>query len=323
LVALSISAEGLFGLTWPAWRRLASAVEALGFAGLYLSDHFVLPEPPNYPSPDAIVALTWLADHTERVRIGTMVSPLSFRNPVLLARQAANIDDLSGGRMILGVGAGWMEREHHMFGYDLGDVPARMARFDEGLAVITRLLRDDGPADFDGRFFQLREAVLPGPRRRGGPPVMIGGSGPRRTLPLVARYADIWNAQLVTPEELRRRSATLDALLLANGRQPGDVRRTLTTPIFCGRTPAELEDRLRGVRRLGEFADLPLDALLANVREWFTPIIGTPDEVVAQLRAYEAAGIDEVAAQWFDADDIEGLEVLATDVLPRLSRSAA
>lgn len=116
MVELSISAEGIFGLTWPDWKQLVHTVEDRGFAGLYLSDHFLLMAPPDQPSVELIVALTYLADHTERVRFGPMVAPLSVRDPVMLARQAAALDDLSGGRMVLGVGTGWMEREHTMFG---------------------------------------------------------------------------------------------------------------------------------------------------------------------------------------------------------------
>jgi alkanesulfonate monooxygenase SsuD/methylene tetrahydromethanopterin reductase-like flavin-dependent oxidoreductase (luciferase family) len=323
VVHLSISVEGLFGLTWPAWKRLVRAVEDLGFAGLYLADHVVPPRPPDYPSLELVVALAYAAEQTTRVRFGPLVAPLSYREPVMLARQMAALDELSGGRLVLGVGAGWLEREHTMFGYDLGDVPARMDRLEEGLAVITSLLRSDGPVSYDGRFFQLREAVLPGPRRPGGPPVLVGASGPRRGLPLVARYADVWNAQQLTPAQVRERSADLDRLLREAGRQPGDVRRTFNAPVVCGRTPAELEDRLRGFRRFGEWAALPLEALLATLREWLVPLIGTPDEVIAQIQAYEAAGIAEVTLQWFAVDDAEGLEVLAAEVLPRLATRAA
>ncbi len=164
MVELSISVEGLFGLTWPQWKRLVERVEHLGFAGLYLSDHFNMPEPPDYPSLELIVALTYLADHTQRVRFGPMVSPLSFRDPVMLARQAAALDDLSGGRMVLGVGTGHMAREHAMFGYDLGDMPTRFARLEEGLEVITRLLQSGSPVTFEGQLFRLHDAVLPEPR---------------------------------------------------------------------------------------------------------------------------------------------------------------
>jgi alkanesulfonate monooxygenase SsuD/methylene tetrahydromethanopterin reductase-like flavin-dependent oxidoreductase (luciferase family) len=263
------------------------------------------------------VALTWLADHTERVRFGPMVSPLSLRDPVMLARQAAALDDLSGGRMVLGLGAGWMEDEHVMFGYPLGDVPTRMARFEEGLQVVSGLLRSAEPSSFDGAFFQLREAVLSGPRRASGPPIMIGGAGPRRTLPLVARHAEVWNAQVVTPAELGDRSALLDALLVQAGRHPAAVRRTMNMWVICGRTPEELADRVQPFRVFPEYADLPLDALLTELRTW-PAIIGSPDEVVEQIRAYGAAGITELSVQWPGLDDIQGLQMLASEVMPRL-----
>jgi alkanesulfonate monooxygenase SsuD/methylene tetrahydromethanopterin reductase-like flavin-dependent oxidoreductase (luciferase family) len=112
MIELSVSVEGLCGLTWRSWKRLVEAVEPWGFAGLYCSDHFTLPDTPALASLEMIVALTYLADHTQRVHFGPMVAPFSFRDPVMLARQAAALDDLSGGRMILGVGAGWMDYDY-------------------------------------------------------------------------------------------------------------------------------------------------------------------------------------------------------------------
>lgn len=317
MVELSVSVEGVFGLTWRDWKRLVRVVEDLGFAGLYLSDHFLLPAPPDRPSLELVTALTYLADHTERVRFGPMVSPLSFRDPVLLARQAAVLDDLSNGRMILGVGAGWMEREHIMFGYDLGDVPTRFARLEEGLEVLTRLLRSNEPVDYAGRFFRLQQALLPGPRRPDSPPIMIGGTGPKRTLPLVARFADIWNAHVISPPELLERSAILDGMLQAAGRRPEDVRRTLNIPVVCGRTETEQEARLSGARHLSLWRDLPFADLMQTFRDW-PALVGTPEEIVLQIRAFEAAGIAEISLQWTAADDIEGLETLAAEVLPHL-----
>jgi len=289
-------------------------VEQLGFAGLFLSDHVLLQQSPPQPSLELIVALTYLADHTQRIHFGPMVSPLSVRDPVTLARQAAALDELSDGRMILGVGAGWNAPEHQMFGYTLGDIATRMARFEEGLEVITRLLRSDDPVSYDGRFFQLRDAlILPRPQRPGRPPILIGGSGPRRTLPLVARYADIWNAEVVRPEALHERSAHLDQLLRAVGRQPTDVKRTVNVPIHCGRTEAELEHSIRGWRRLGPFASMPFNALRGKLEH---AIVGTPEEVVAQIRAYAAVGVEEVMMQWFVPEDIDGLKILAEQILP-------
>lgn len=321
MVELSISIEGLCGLTWPQWRRLVGTIEALGFAGLYLSDHFALPfEAADPPAVELIVALTYLADRTERVRFGPMVSPLSFRDPVLLTRQALALDEPSGGRLVLGVGVGWMEREHRMYGFDLGDVATRFARFEEGLAVISRLLHGDEPVSFDGRFFRLDGAQLPGPRRPGGPPLLIGGGGPKRTLPLVARFADSWNGQTMTLDQVRVRSARLDELLTAAGRSPADVRRTFTLPVLCYRTPAELERRVRWMRTVTQWRAQPASQLRDELRSWFA-ITGSPEEVAAQVRAYADAGISEVIVQWYAADDLEGLAVLAAEVMPRLAPS--
>src|SRR5712691_8491083 len=158
--------EGQSGLTWQRWQALACAVEELGFAGLYRSDHIVNPQLPDQDSLEAWTSLTWLASHTRRIEFGTLVSPLTFRDPVTLARMAAAVDDLSGGRLTLGVGAGWSHREHAMFGFELPAPPERLDRLEEGLEVITRLLNLDGPVSFDGRFFKLHDAVmLPRPRR--------------------------------------------------------------------------------------------------------------------------------------------------------------
>lgn len=318
MVKVSIAAEGLFGLDWPQWKRLVHTVEDLGFHGLYLSDHFLLPEPPDYPALEAITALTYLASNTERVQFGPRVSPISFRDPVMLARQAAVLDDLSDGRMSLGLGAGWMEREHEMFGYHLGDIPERFVRFEEGLEVVTRLLRSEEPVSFEGRFYSLRDAVLPPPRRHGGPPIVIGGSGPRRTLPLVARFADNWNTVNFTPQGLAERMVLLDEMIVAAGRRPGDVTRTLNAPVACYRSPEEFATRIEKARRLWRaWRQMPQEEMLSVFQEHSWPA-GSPDEIVKYFRAYEAAGIDEIEIKWTDPDDIAGLELLATEVMPHV-----
>ncbi len=320
MVAVSITVEGAFGLTWPRWKRLIQEVEQLGFAGLYCSDHFTGPFPPDFDSLEVVLALGYLAQATHRVQFGPLVAPLSLRDPVMLTRQAAALDDLSGGRMILGLGAGWNEREHTTFGYELGDMQTRMARFEEGLEVITRLLRSATPISFAGRFYQLHDAVLlPRPARTGGPSILIGGSGPKRTLPLVARYGDIWNGQHLTSDEFRGRSAHLDELLRASGRQPSDVKRTLHISVFCGRDEAELERRLRWWRRYPDFATMLQDTLLGVLRSAFSTLIGPPESIIEQLRAYGEVGVEEVMVQWWTLDDIEGLEILADQVLPHLA----
>lgn len=153
MTAISIQIEGQNGLTWPRWQRISQTAEELGFAGLFRSDHFTNMRPPDIDSLELIVSLTHLASHSQRIHFGPLVAALSFRDPRILARQAANIDDLCGGRFILGLGAGWQEREHTVWGFDLGDIPTRMARFEEGLQIITQLLKSDQPVTFEGRFY--------------------------------------------------------------------------------------------------------------------------------------------------------------------------
>src|SRR5262245_56253420 len=137
---VAVMIEGQDGLNWERWQRLAGAAEDLGFAGLYRSDHFTNPQGPHLDAIELWTSFTWLAGHTTRIEFGPMVSPVSFRNPVVTAWTAAAIDDLSGGRLRLGLGAGWQEREHNSHGFDLLDVEQRFARFEEGLQVVQQLL---------------------------------------------------------------------------------------------------------------------------------------------------------------------------------------
>lgn len=313
---LSVQIEGAQGLTWPLWKTIVRDVEALGFDGLYCCDHFANASPPDFDSLEVMTAMAYAATHSERIELGLLVAPVTWREPVMMARQGMAIDDLSGGRFILGVGAGWNEREHAMFGYPLGERPERIARFTEALEVMTRLIRTTTPQTFEGKYYRLQEArLLPHPQRR--TPVMIGGSGPKKTMGLVAKYADIWNGGGMNADEVRERNAILDGLLAKEGRQPGDVKRTMMKAIFCGRDDAEMGERLRGARHNRANADLPQAELLDKLRA-NKSIVGTPDEVVAQLKAYEAAGVEEIMAQFLIVDDFDGIRILGEEVLPRL-----
>ena len=243
---------------------------------------------------------------------------MSVRDPVILARQAVALDDLSGGRFVLGLGAGGQAREHQMFGYNFGDIASRMARLEEGLEVITRLLRTSEPVTFAGRFYQLEAAmVLPRPQRTGHIPILVGGSGPKRTLPLVARYADVWNPQLLTPDEYRDRSRLLDDLLRAEGRPTNAVKRTISVRVVCGRTSEEFEQRLSWLRRqVPFFADLPLDTLLDMGRSQFGSLVGSPQEIVEHFKQLVDAGVEEILIEWTALDDFSGLQLIAEQVLP-------
>lgn len=317
MASISLMIEGQNGLTWVYWKRLVAAVEDWGFAGLFRSDHFTNARLPDKDSLEMIVSLAYTAGSSKRIHFGPLVAPLSFRDPTLLARQAAALDDLSNGRMILGVGAGWQEREHTTFGHELGDVPTRMARFEEGLEVITRLLRSDEPVAFEGRFYHLRGAILlPRPQRPGSPPILIGGNGRKRTLPLVARYANIWNAVMLGPDEFRDASAALDRLLLDVGRKPEDVARTVMLGSYFGRDEQELDSKLSWRHDDPELAGKPLDEVVQLLHTTRHVLVGTPDQVIAQLRAYITFGAQEIMVQWLDLDDMDGIQAFATSVIP-------
>lgn len=278
------------------------------------------------------ISLTYLADHTQRIHFGSLVAPFSFRNPVMLARQAAAIDDLSNGRLVLGLGAGWAPQEHQVWGYQLGDINTRSARFKEGLDVIYQLFHNIDPISYEGQYYQQHEvSLLPRTMRVGGPPILIGGNGIQRTLPLVANYANVWNVFHLTPDTFCRRSEYLDKLLLQANREPSSVKRTLMVMVLCGCNETELKRRTNFAYRnwVPELRDQPIEKLTEALADMFTPLLtsvgasfypllGTPESIIEQVHAYADAGVEELMFQWWDVDDIEGLEMYSEYILSRL-----
>jgi len=328
MVDLSVQIEGFAGLSWPRWKRLVAEVEGLGFAGLYCCDHFNgIPQALGMPSLEMTVALTYAADHTQRVRFGPLVAPVSVRDPIMLARQAMALDDLSGGRMVLGVGAGWIEDEHQRYGYELGDTRTRIDRLVEAVELIARLCREDAPVSFDGRFYHLRDAQLsPRSPKPDGPTLMVAGKGLRRLLELVARHADVWTSSRLSVDDFGERSQQLDELLRRKRRPREAVKRASMDMVVCWRDEAELERRIAIFRRLmpAQFGTLATREMLDTL--WTTLghlIEGTPQQIIDHIRTYEAAGLDELMIDWFDCDDIQGLQVLAEEILPHFSTKPA
>jgi F420-dependent oxidoreductase-like protein len=302
MLEVAIMLEGQNGLTWPRWQKIGRLVEELGFVGLYRSDHFTNSNPPDLDSLELWVSLTWLAGNTRRIEFGPLVTPFSFRHPAFTARMASAVDDLSNGRLTLGLGAGWQTREHHLFGFDLLDVKPRFDRFEEGLQVVTQLLKNETPVSFDGKYYQLREAtLLPRPQRPGGPPILIGGNGQKRTPELIARYADEWNSVFISREEFVQSNRHLDEVLKQHKRDPKSVRRSMMTGCVFGATDSSLKQKLRD-RNLEK---LQKDGIVA----------GHTNAVKEQLLALEAGGLQRVMLQWLDLDDLRGLEALAKAVL--------
>lgn len=307
MIEVAMMLEGQNGLNWERWQRWAHAVEDLGFVGLYRSDHYTNGSPPDLDSLELWVSLTWLASHTKRIEFGPMVSPISFRQPTMTARMASAVDDLSGGRLILGLGAGWQDREHTNYGWDLLELAPRFARYEEGVQIIKHLLQNDAPLDFDGDYYQLNEAVvLPRPQRAGGPPILIGGNGPKRTLPMVAKYATEWNGVYIPPATFAERCATLDKLLIENGRKPNEVRRSLMTGCWFGKDETAVQAQL---------SKRNMTLVQATERGL---VVGTGSQIVEQLGTFAEAGVQRILLQWLDLDDMDGLEAMAQAILPQV-----
>ncbi len=305
---VAIMIEGQDGITWPLWQHIVRKVEALGFAGLYRSDHFTNANPPDLDSLELWVSLTWLACNTERIEFGPMVTPFSFRSPIFSARMGKDVNELSNGRFTLGIGAGWQEREHTMFGFPLLEQGPRLDRFAEGVEITHRLLRDEGPVNFDGAYYQLKGAQLLPRAQAAGPRILIGGNGEKRTLPLVARWADEWNAVLIPAERVAALNAHLDGLLAAEGRPANAVRRSLMTGLVFGRREDDLTDN--------SYGGAP-DALRAR-----GILVGTPETLPAQLEPLAAAGVQRVMLQWLDLENLDGLDLLAATLELERSKPA-
>jgi F420-dependent oxidoreductase-like protein len=303
MLEIAIMIEGQNGLTWLRWKNIVRLVEELGFVGLYRSDHFTNANPPDLESLELWTSLTWLADNTKRIEFGPLVTPFSFRHPALTARMASAVDDLSNGRLTLGLGAGWQDREHNLFGFDLLDMKSRFDRFEEGMEIVTRLLQSDDPVIFDGKYYQLRGAtLLPRPQRKGGPRILVGGGG-KRTLGNVVKYAVEWNCVILTPDDFAQRNKRLSEMLAAAGRKPESVRRSMMTGCVFGKDEAALQEKI--AKRKRTYDELRGRGI----------VVGNAAQVQEQLHELEEAGLQRVMLQWLDLDDLAGLEVLAKAVL--------
>lgn len=310
-LGLGLMIEGQEGLTWDRWRSLARAAEDGGFEALFRSDHLTgLFGDANRPSLDTWASLTWLATATTRIRFGPMVCPLTFHHPALLAKRAAAVAELSGGRLDLGIGAGWHEGEHAMFGIPFPPLRERLDRLECGARAITALWQGR-PVTLEQPYYALRAAESYSLPPGGRVPLVIGGRGERRTLRIVASYADEWNVTRVTLEEYAGKRAVLEAHCRDVGRDASAIRRSLMVPVIVGRTPAEIEAREAGARAI--FPRVPQGQAVWRAAGF---LHGTPAEVVADLRRWEAAGISRVYLQMLDMNDLEAITLLAREVVP-------
>jgi len=306
MTQIGIMIEGSRGLNWPRWKRILQTVEDCGFQSLFRSDHFTNPAGGDQDSLELWISLAYAASHSQSIELGSLVAPVTFRHPSMQARYAAAIDDLSGGRLVLGMGAGWQAREHQRFGLPFYKTATRYQMLEEALRVTRLLLRSDMPFNFQGAHYQLEDAILlPRPARAGGPPILIGGNGPRRTLPLVAKYADEWNADALDLAAYRERRAILRNYLSAEGRAIDDIKYSLMTRVIYRQTQAQLDAFLHESGISG-----------ADLREG-RMIVGTASQVVDQISERAEAGVDRLMLRWLEQDDMVNLERLARDVLPQ------
>jgi len=302
MAKIGIMIEGQEGLTWERWRHICSDADSLGFDSLRRSEHFfsVMGEV-DRDCIECWTSLALAAEWTKTIEFGTMVSPMTFRPPALLARTAAAVDVLSGGRLILGVGAGWYEREHVEFGIPFLTVKERMDRLEEGIHTIRATWAKSNPKP-----------------TRGSIPLLMGGLGEKRALPIVAREATEWNMTRFDIELFQQKRKVLDDCCRAIGRDAATIRQSLMTSYIIGRNQAELRERASQVRDVvPRLKDLEPDQVLETVREtWF---VGTPEQVAEKMRATAALGIDLFMLQHFLLDDRDALQLLASDVIPAVA----
>jgi F420-dependent oxidoreductase-like protein len=314
---LGVMLEGQEGLTWDLWRRIMARVEALGFESLWRSDHFMSLVDSSRDALETWVALTLVAAETTRLRFGSLVCPMTFRHPSLLARMAAAVDTLSGGRLVLGVGAGWNAQEHRAFGIPFPPLEERMHMLIEGIEVIVRLL-GDGPAHFAGRYYQLNGAhPHPKPAQQPRIPLLIGTTSAGRMLQIVARYADEWDVPGITsPTAYRARRERLADYCRAINRDPHTIRRCVSTAYLIGRDAQELRQRGATMQQLIPGLATHDPGAVPDVLRAEGWLVGTPDQIIGQLRALADEGVQRVILQHNDQTDFAALDLLAHDVLP-------
>jgi alkanesulfonate monooxygenase SsuD/methylene tetrahydromethanopterin reductase-like flavin-dependent oxidoreductase (luciferase family) len=312
---VGIMIEGQEGLTWERWFRLAEAAEDLGYESLCRSDHLTgLAGQSARPALDTWTSITALATRTRRIRFGPMVSPLTFYQPAILAKMAHAVDLLSGGRLDLGIGAGWNEYEHRMFGVPFPGLKERLDRLECGARLI-RALDEGRPVSLAQPYWPLDKAEAYPRPTRGRLRLVIGGRGEKRTLPIIAAFADEWNVTRVDPEGFETRRRILAARARALGREPEGIRRSLMVPCAVGRDRSEVVRRIAAMR--ASFPALPEDETGWRAASF---LAGSPDDVAAYLAAWAKAGLQRVLLQTLDQEDIAGLTLFARDVMPQVAK---
>jgi F420-dependent oxidoreductase-like protein len=304
--------EGQEDVSWDDWVALAGTCEASGLEGLFRSDHYQsVFGVEERGSLDAWATVTALAAITERLRLGTMVSPSTFRHPSEIAKVACTADHVSGGRVELGLGAGWNEREHRAYGFDFHDTPTRVRLFAEQLEIIYRQWTEES-FSFAGTHYSLDDCrALPRPLQRPHPPLIVGGAVKPGTVGPAVRFADEYNTTYVSPAEARIRRARLDEACNAAGRDPASMTFSIMTGLVVGADRAELLERARQTMAVTVASGEPEDWLVKMRSDGW--IVGTTDEVRGQLEALAEAGIERFFLQHLDHRDLDTVALLGAE----------
>jgi len=278
---------------------LGQHVAATGWDGMWLADHFMPNEADtSTPWPEAWTTLAALAPQVPSIRLGTLVTGNTYRHPAVLAKMAATVDHISGGRLVLGIGSGWQENEHQQYGIEFGTVRQRLDRLEEACAMIKSLF-DKPSANFEGRFYTLKEATLEPKPLQPNLPLMVGGGGEKVTLRITARYADEWNVW-GTVETMIHKMRILDQHCEDIGRDPNNIQRSAVALLF-------LSDDDRFIQQIRETVDRAL-------------IAGNLAEVQDTVKAYQEAGVDELLVPDFTLGQgqqkIDTLDTFINDIAP-------
>jgi F420-dependent oxidoreductase-like protein len=304
---LCLMIEGHEGVTWPQWQALALACEQHSIPALFRSDHYLDSVHPERGSLDAWGTLNALATVTSTLRLGTMVSAATFRHPSTLTKLATTADHISGGRIELGLGAGWNEREHAAYGFPFPDIRTRMDMLEEQLQVVLGTW-SDGPFSFEGKHYRLCDLnAEPKPAQRPHPPLIIGGNAGPRSCALAARFADEYNTVYPTVSDVLHRREQVLAACERAGREP--IQFSIMTAVIAGADENDLRDRLTRVARVRW--DGP-DAMLAERPPGW--VIGGVEEVAEQLLALREAGVSRVMCQHLAPDDLDFIALLGGEL---------
>lgn len=304
---INLMIEGQESVTWEQWVAVAGACEAAGLEGLFRSDHYQSVQGrSDRSSLDAWATMAALGPVTERIRLGTLVSPTSFRHPSLLAKSVVTADHTSGGRVELGIGAGWSQVEHDSYGFAFHDLGTRFDVFEEQLEIIARQFAGE-VFDFDGAHYVLQECrALPRPIQPHLPIIVGGGAGPRSVRNAVA-WADEYNSVYADVDTIRDQHARIMAACDAAGRDP--LTHSLMTACLIGSDEANLRDRAARLQAvLGEHGDGDVDAWIAGRGDAW--IVGTVGQVAAQLDELASAGIERIMLQNLLHDDLEPVALM-------------